>query len=186
MELLRQLIEVKSDHVPIMEALYALDIIAERDLQDVSKYVAISDHGAFLLDKKANEKPGQEVLFRHEGQKYLGVVTDKNKEDKYLMRAKPIYENTRGGIIRRGLQKAGKFMRANPSLVVGAAALAVGAHAAYKRNKRNTITLFAKDAYERRMMTSIVDALIKGNKFRVVRTKFSSGGKSWVLKRVGV
>lgn len=123
MELLRDLIEIKIDHVPIMEALNSLELIEE---------------------------------------------------------------NKRGGkVIPRAMKGAKAFFNANPSLVIGAAAMAVGAYTAYKRNKRNTITLHAKDAYERRMMTSIVDALTKGNVFRVVRTKFSGGGKSWQLKRVG-
>lgn len=186
MELLRELTVEKNDHVPIMEALAYLNAIAEGSLTDVSKHVTVSKHGVFLLDKEANEKPGGEVLFTHEGKKYLGSVTGKSKKSALLLRAKPIRENTRGGMIRKGMAKAGKFMNANPSLVVGAAALAVAAHGAYKRNKRNTISLFAKDAYERRMMTSIVDALISQNKFRVVRTKFQQGGKSWILKRVGV
>jgi hypothetical protein len=126
------------------------------------------------------------VLFTHEGKKYIGSVTSKKKDNTRMMRAKAINENTRGGLVRKGIGKAGKFMRANPALVVGAAALAVNAYGQYKRNKRNTITLHAKDPYERKMMTSIVDALTKGNKFRVVRTKFQQGGKSWILKRVGV
>lgn len=188
MELLRDLIETKTDHVPIMEALYALDVIIERELNDVSKHVTVSRHGAFLLDKKSNEKPGREVLFTHEGQKYLGSVTNKskNKDKALMMRAKRLHENKRGGMIRKGIGKMGKFMNANPAMVIGAAALAVNAYGKYKRNKRNTITLHAKDAYERKMMTSVVDALTKGNKFRVVRTMFKQGGKSWILKRVGV
>ena len=123
MDLLRDLIEIKSDHVPIMEALNSLDLIEE---------------------------------------------------------------NTRGGkVVTRAIKGAGKFFNANPSLVIGAAAMAVGAYSAYKRNKRNTITLHAKDAYERRMITSVVDALTKQNRFRVVRTKFQGGGKTWQLQRVG-
>lgn len=96
-------------------------------------------------------------------------------------------ENTQGGRVNlKGASKTAKdFMKGNPALVIGAAALAIGAYSSYKKNKRNTITLHAKDAYERRMMTSIVDALITGNKFRIVRTKFQNSGKTWVLKRVG-
>ena len=191
MELLRDLIDTKTDHVPIMEALASLELTYESgDLKDVSKHVTVSRHGAFLLDKKSSEKPGDEVLFTHEGQKYLGSVTNQSKKSDtghgLLMRAKRITENTRGGMIRKGMGKMGKFMNANPALVIGAAALAVNAYGKYKRNKRNTITLHAKDAYERKMMTSIVDSLTKGNKFRVVRSMFRQGGKSWILKRVGV
>ena len=190
MELLRELTDINTDHVPIMEALESLALMLESgDLKDVSKHVTVSRHGAFLLDKKSNEKPGDEVLFTHEGRKYLGSVTNKspgNNVSSLMMRAKPINENKRGGMIRKGIGKMGKFMNANPALVIGAAALAVAAHGKYKRNKRNTITLHAKDAYERKMMTSIVDALTKGGKFRITRTMFKQGGKSWILKRVGV
>lgn len=123
MDFLRDLIDIESDHVPIMEALNSLDLIEE---------------------------------------------------------------NSRGGkVVPRAIKGAKAFFNANPAMVIGAAAMAVGAYTQYKRNKRNTITLHAKDAYERRMMTSVVDALTKGNAFRVVRTKFQGGGKSWQLKRVG-
>jgi hypothetical protein len=107
-----------------------------------------------------------------------------NGEDYTDVNTKPIKENTRGGKITPKGAKG--FFNANPGLVIGAAALAVGAYNKYKSNKRNTITLHAKDAYERRMMTSIVDVLTKQNKFRVLRTKFQQSGKTWVLKRVGV
>ena len=79
---------------------------------------------------------------------------------------------------------AKNFFSANQKLVVGAASMAVSAKAAYQRNKKFTVSLHAKDAYERRMITSIVDALTKAKKFKVVRTKFQSGGKTWVLKKV--
>ena len=123
MDLLRDLIEIKSDHVPIMEALESLELIEE---------------------------------------------------------------NSRGGkVLPRAMKGAKAFFNANPAMVIGAAAMAVGAYSQYKRNKRNTITLHAKDAYERRMMTSVVDALTKQNAFRVARTKFQGGGKTWQLTRVG-
>ena len=80
---------------------------------------------------------------------------------------------------------AGQFFKANPGLVIGAAALALDARGKYKRNKRNTIRLHAKDQYERRMMTSIVDALTRGGKFKIKRVHFQSGGKTWVLVRQG-
>jgi len=79
---------------------------------------------------------------------------------------------------------ASDFFKANPSLAILGGALALSAYHAYKRNKRNTIHLFATDAYERRMMTDIVDALTKNSLFKVQLIKHHSGGKSWLLKRV--
>lgn len=87
-----------------------------------------------------------------------------------------------GKVMAKG---AGQFFKANPGLVIGAAALALDARGKYKRNRRNTIRLHAKDPYERRMMTSIVDALTKGGKFKVKRAHFQGGGKTWVLIRQG-
>ena len=76
------------------------------------------------------------------------------------------------------------FFNNNPKLVTGAAALAISGNKQYQINKRGTFTLHAKDAYERRMITRIVDALTTSKHFRIARTKFAGGGKTWVLKKV--
>lgn len=80
---------------------------------------------------------------------------------------------------------AKEFFKQHPSLVIGASALAITAYKKYTQNKRNTITLYAKNAYERRMITSIVDALTKENKFKIIKTRFQNGGKTWELKKAG-
>lgn len=89
----------------------------------------------------------------------------------------------KGGRVSQGLKNAQDFFKANPALTVGAAALAIGGLSAYQKNKRNTIHLHAKTAYEKKMMTSIVDALQKDGLFKIERIKFEGGGKTWVMKR---
>ena len=88
-----------------------------------------------------------------------------------------------GGRVNAGIQGAKEFFKANPGLTVGAAALAISAIVQYKKNQRNTIKLHAKTAYEKKMMTSIVDSLQKDGKFKIHRIKFEGGGKTWVLKK---
>lgn len=78
---------------------------------------------------------------------------------------------------------AGDFFKANPALVVGAATLALDAYGKYKRNKRNTIRLHAKDPYEKKMMRDIVDSLTKSGKYKVERMKMEHGGRTWILKK---
>jgi hypothetical protein len=89
----------------------------------------------------------------------------------------------KGGKINPTLKGAKDFFKSNPGLVSGAAALALSAYGEYQKNKRGTIRLHAKTAYEKRMMTSIIDALTKDGKFKVQRIKFEGGGKTWVLRR---
>lgn len=107
--------------------------------------------------------------------------------------ALPLMEALEESIRSLNLQKAGglekavggarEFFAKNPALTVGAAALAVSAFGQYQKNKRNTIRLHAKTAYEKKMMTSIVDALQKEGKFKIQRIKFEGGGKTWILRR---
>ena len=87
----------------------------------------------------------------------------------------------RGGKV--ATKGAADMFRTNPGLVIGAATIALDAYGKYKRNKRNTIRLFAKDEYEKRMITDIVNAMTKSGRFKVQRIKFEQGGKSWVIKR---
>lgn len=88
----------------------------------------------------------------------------------------------RGGLTK-AVGGAKEFFKKNPGLTVGAAAMAVSAFGAYEKNKRNTIRLHAKTPYEKKMMTSIIDALQKGGQFKVQRIKFEGGGKTWLLRR---
>lgn len=88
-----------------------------------------------------------------------------------------------GGKVNSMIGGAKDFFKANPGLVTGAAVLAVSALRQYKKNQRNTIKLHAKTSHEKKMMTSIADALQKEGKFKLQRIKFEGGGKTWILKR---
>lgn len=91
--------------------------------------------------------------------------------------------NKRGGPVKNTIKGAANFFKKNPGVTVAAATLALDAYTKYKSNKRNTVKLFAKDAYERKMMTSVVKAMTDSGKYKVVKTKYASGGRFWVLKR---
>jgi hypothetical protein len=88
-----------------------------------------------------------------------------------------------GGKVNSMIGGAKDFFKANPGLVTGAAVLAVSALKQYQKNKRNTVRLHGKTSSEKRMMTSIADALQKEGKFKLDKIKFEGGGKTWVLKR---
>lgn len=90
---------------------------------------------------------------------------------------------SKGGLTK-AVGGAKELFAQNPSLAIGAAAMAVSAFAEYEKNKRNTIRLHAKTDYEKKMMTSIADALKQSGKFKLHKIKFEGGGKTWVLRRV--
>jgi hypothetical protein len=89
----------------------------------------------------------------------------------------------RGGVVKNTVRNASSFFRANPALTIGAATLALSAYSSYKKNKRNTLRLFAKDPYEKKMMTDVADMLTKSGKYALKKTKYADGGKYWELKR---
>jgi len=101
----------------------------------------------------------------------------------------PLMEMVEESIKKLSLQKNGglikmkDFYTANPGLVKGAAVMALSSTKHFKNNFRNTIKLHAKKPYEKRMMTTIVDALKDSGKFKLQRINFEGGGKTWVLKR---
>ena len=84
-------------------------------------------------------------------------------------------------IMKLQLSRANNFIAKNPILTATAASMALHA---YNKNKRNTIRLFAKDPYEKRMMTDIVNTLTKQGKFKLQKTAYADGGQSWILKKV--
>ena len=91
----------------------------------------------------------------------------------------------RGGQVKSAVKGAAGFFAKNPALTDAAGALAMDALDQYKRNKRNTIRLFAKDPYEKRMMTDIVNMMTKSGKFKLRKTKYADGGVYWELRRLG-
>ena len=110
--------------------------------------------------------------------------------DEYIPLAEALEEavaimntRSRGGPIRTAMKGAAGFFKKHPGVTIAAATLALDSYSKYRANKRNTIKLFAKDAYEKKMMTDVVDALTQRGKYRVVKQKYADGGKFWVLKR---
>jgi hypothetical protein len=78
------------------------------------------------------------------------------------------------------------FMSKNPSLTSAAAINALASYNQYKTNKRNTISLFAKTAYDKRMVKRIVDSMTKSGQFKIHRTRYADGGRYYELKQVKI
>lgn len=71
-----------------------------------------------------------------------------------------------------------------PGMVIQAAKGGVNAYnKSVNASNRNTVKLYAKDPYERKMMTKIVKELTKNGEYKVVKTKYNNG-QHWELKRV--
>ena len=90
----------------------------------------------------------------------------------------------KGGVVQSASNPVDlrKFFKDNKKLVGDAAVLALSSFNEYRKHRRDTIKLHAKSAYDKKMMTGIVDALKNSGKFKVQRIKFERGGKSWILK----
>lgn len=109
-------------------------------------------------------------------------VIEVNLTEAFTTAVKQLDLLSRGGKINmKGNAK--DFFNANPTLVVGAAALALNAYANYKASTRNTIKLFAKDAYEKKMITDVVKTLLKTKRFRLLKTNYAQEGQYWELVR---
>jgi len=120
----------------------------------------------------------------------MSMLLELFEEDDTKIDALPLLEAIEESVRTLNMQSKGgvvntakSFFQANPALTIGAAAMAITGLQKYKQNKRNTINLHAKTAYEKRMMTSIVDALKKDGLFKVERIKFEGGGKTWIMKK---
>lgn len=88
----------------------------------------------------------------------------------------------KGGTVTNKMVK--DFMKSNKKLVVASALNSLAAYAQYKTNARNTITLFASNPYERKMITKMVQDLVKGKQFKIHRQRWKDGGKYWELKKI--
>lgn len=95
-----------------------------------------------------------------------------------------IEESLKESNLLEAKSSASKLFLKNPGITIAAASLALDAYSKYKQNKRNTIRLFAKDPYEKRMMTDIVQSLTDKGKFKLLKTSYADGGQHWVLKRI--
>lgn len=84
----------------------------------------------------------------------------------------------------------GKYVSAsgvimNPLIAGGAALLAMSAYDNYKKNKLYTTRFYAKTSQEMSFYDKIVKDLMKTGHYKLVKSKYISGGKLWELKRTG-
>ena len=86
----------------------------------------------------------------------------------------------KGGLVNA--KGAKSLFKANPQLVTKAATLAINGLNQYNKYLRNTVKLHAKSAYERKMMTTIVDSMKNSGKFKIFRIKYEGGGKTWTMR----
>ncbi len=115
--------------------------------------------------------------------------------EEYSVDAIPLMEAISQSIKELKLMKKGgkvtnkmikDFVKANPSLTASAEMNAISAYQQYKTNKRNTVKLFAKSPYEKRMIKRVVDSMIDSKKFKLHRTKYADGGKYYELKQIKI
>lgn len=114
-------------------------------------------------------------------------------DGQYVLMATPLSENLAKlafgskdslGLIRRVVSKQGsKDLFKNPVLTAIAASVAVTALANYRTNKKNTIKFYASDPTEKRFYQKMIDDLMKTGYYKIVKSKYVSGGYSWLLKR---
>jgi len=113
----------------------------------------------------------------------------------YTCEPVPIMEAITSAVKQLQLQKRGgkvsnksinSFLKSNPSLTAAAAINALSAYQQYKTNKRNTISLFAKSPYEKRMIKTIVDSMTKTGKFKLHRTRYADGGRYYEMRQVRI
>jgi len=92
------------------------------------------------------------------------------------------------------LKKGGKvsnskiraFIKKNPSLTQAATVSALASYNQYKTNKRNTLSLFAKTPYDKRMVKRMVDTMTKSGLFKLHRSRYADGGKYYEMKQVKI
>jgi len=76
------------------------------------------------------------------------------------------------------------FMKSNSNLTMSASINALSAYSQYKTNRRNIVSLFATDAYSKRMTTKMVDAMVASKKFKIHRVRHVGNRKYWELKKL--
>jgi len=97
---------------------------------------------------------------------------------------KQLQMQKRGGAVNNKM--IADFIKSNPKLTAAAAVNAVAAYQQYKTNKRNTVKLFAKSPYEKRMIRRVVDAMIQSKQFKLHRTRYADGGRYYELKQIKI
>lgn len=122
--------------------------------------------------------------------KFLKDITEEYNSDVVpIMEAisqsvKQLHLAKKGGKVTDKMVK--DFIKKNPKLTDAAAINALAAYQQYKTNKRNTVTLFAKSAYDKRMVKRMVDSMIGSKKFKLHRSKYADGGKYYELKQIKI
>lgn len=115
--------------------------------------------------------------------------------DSHQVEVVPLMEAISTAIKQLQMQKKGgritnkqisDFIKKNPKLTTAAAINALAAYQQYKTNKKNTISLFAKSPYEKRMIRRVVDAMTKSGQFKLHRTRYADGGQYYELKQVKI
>jgi len=120
--------------------------------------------------------------------KFLKEITEDYADDTIdLMEAisqaiRELKMGKKGGKVSNKLIK--DFIKKNPSLTQAAAIDALASYKMYKTNTRNTISLFAKNPYDKRMMTKMVKSLTDSKMFKLHRTRYADSGKYWELKKI--
>jgi len=76
------------------------------------------------------------------------------------------------------------FMKKNPTLTQAATINALASYQQYKTNKRQTISLFAKTPYDKRMVKRMVDAMVSTKQFKIHRKTYKNGGQYYELKQI--
>lgn len=120
----------------------------------------------------------------------MSLLKELLEEETEQIDALPLLEALEESVAQLALQKAGgivkgaaDFVKHNPGLAVGAAALAVHAFGQYQKNKRNMIRLHGKTAFEKDMMNDIVKKITADGNWKLHRVKFEGGGKTWEIMR---
>lgn len=79
------------------------------------------------------------------------------------------------------------FFKKDPRLAIAVAASAVDAYSKLKVDiNKSTLSLFAGDAYERKLVKDVVDILAKSGKYRVRRMRYANNGQFWDMIRTQV
>lgn len=79
------------------------------------------------------------------------------------------------------------FFKKDSRLAIAVAASAVDAYSKLKVDiNKSTLSLFAGDVYERRLVKDVVDLLTKSGKYKVRRMRYASNGQFWDMIRTQV
>lgn len=95
-----------------------------------------------------------------------------------------IGRNTRGSIIKTGIQSVGSFVKKHPIIAAAVTSYAVDSIKQYKKNKRNTIKFYTKDVEEKKLFKDMSSELMKTGKYRIEKDTVVDGGYLLILKRL--